>query len=1533
MIDFYQNIYFNIDHNNNEMKSITTKFFNSQQISENDFLKVIASISSSNSPTTNFQKSVSNTNNNTNATGLKTSSLFDSAYDNLSIINKYTNKIAMITEKFSKNALAPFNLFFDSMNNIYDECLVEYRNLINSSTQAKRNLDKLKSSYFEAIMKQEELKRIIENKEDNSFKGCHKNTYKHYYLRKQSSGRNSISFNDNDEDALANDLYLKLNSQVQILSEHLKYEVFKYNSVCDKNEKIYNEIINKVRNNEESRMSFTQTQETKFAKLFLNIGEMFTELGKELENKSNKSLLEIRKRKSTLNMGDSMISNISNEDRLIKKRSSINNDTSPTKNEKNEKIEKGSEFGMISQNSKYECCEIKTYNNDEKEKPRESLNKEITTPIENSIIEKFKFIDFEKEDLSSIFNQSKLLVIQLNKREQLNKELKEESEQMLSEPNITYNNSLRDKNKNRSKNSSLDFSQTTTTKAEINSTSNQIKSISFNNNNHLISEVTTINKNNKSNNNNNINLDNKNNIQVINNPYSKSHYLKLKDGKFDIKDYFTNHVQNKPNQYDFFSYPDSKSRNIEEDKIFFNEDEQILLIEKFWASISQEKEADWNLVRDTIRLFTLDVKKSRILFDLILGDKKFLYVCLANKNNLQHLANVFNTISVLIFLNEIKSEEELIFAVIYIAERIYYEGNISNSRIDLSVDSLNDAKNNNNNTSNNSSSNKINRKIYLCFLISQNCTYQNRVFWKQLFDIKFCSKLEEQLKKIYPKLVELSYKNTYKYINNNNNNSNIDIPISEYDNLSGKKLNNEDTISDKDGAKNNNGKTKTIIGKLKNFFSNKKESNNKEAPIYNNNINISPKNNNLMTSSNKNIAINSVADESQQISFDKSSTQLYSAIANNIKEQQTACNSNSSTNNNNPVTLRSNIIHKSSQTFDANHFAGFINNDSLSTQAFNRRLSKLDQDMISQIKKQDEYFSENLAYILESPNYLEYQLIEKTKLEEASKIIKSFINYFANFNYDISEAIDFVVQICTDLNFPNERLSLFVTLINTSTYSIRNKYHINGLIKNSMLRNMLKNIDMKIFAISSARKYLTKKEFLNVITINKNFASKLISDFYYDELSLNCSVEECKKMMYYDDNTENHESNDINTDVISDNEHKDLTCYDTSASYERIKNKRLVIWQHILKVNEMKKLVSYSELLEKVGIINKDPSLNNSRQVLENSNKNNTQEKQETESQVKINIEIGSHMKEIIEHGETSVKYKDNNNNHHIHDAQEQNDNSLISGENHIFTKAICSSNTTHKKEERILELEQILDNFNIINLDVARTYFKTNSSVNRKKVENILKAFVIHQNNKCYCQGMNYIVSFIILITKDEVQAFYLFLCLYENTDFSSLFSEDLAKLRQFFYIFDRLLILYTPELNSYFFHNNIGSSYYCSPWFMTLFTNCYNVSDDEMSLVLLRIWDEFLINGWKAMLKTGIVLLMTYEDVILNLKYDEMLNFLFNEVLRRGFFSNENYFKFLETWGKINFPMELLNNLENEYNQDVKVMEISEKLDKMFL
>lgn len=64
----------------------------------------------------------------------------------------------------------------------------------------------------------------------------------------------------------------------------------------------------------------------------------------------------------------------------------------------------------------------------------------------------------------------------------------------------------------------------------------------------------------------------------------------------------------------------------------------------------------------------------------------------------------------------------------------------------------------------------------------------------------------------------------------------------------------------------------------------------------------------------------------------------------------------------------------------------------------------------------------------------------------------------------------------------------------------------------------------------------------------------------------------------------------------------------------------------------------------------------------------------------------------------------------------------------------------------------------------------------------------------------MNYIASFLLLLVTNEEDAFYFMYSLFDTTDFGAIFLDDLKKLKQYFYVFERLLFLYLPEIYYYF-------------------------------------------------------------------------------------------------------------------------------------
>jgi hypothetical protein len=82
---------------------------------------------------------------------------------------------------------------------------------------------------------------------------------------------------------------------------------------------------------------------------------------------------------------------------------------------------------------------------------------------------------------------------------------------------------------------------------------------------------------------------------------------------------------------------------------------------------------------------------------------------------------------------------------------------------------------------------------------------------------------------------------------------------------------------------------------------------------------------------------------------------------------------------------------------------------------------------------------------------------------------------------------------------------------------------------------------------------------------------------------------------------------------------------------------------------------------------------------------------------------------------------------------------------------------------------------------------------VNQKKISYILKSIVDQVPTLHYNQGMNYIAAFLLNITEDEEESFYLFIGLLTSTKYGELFKDDLAQLKKFF--------LYIRKINKYLY------------------------------------------------------------------------------------------------------------------------------------
>ena len=229
--------------------------------------------------------------------------------------------------------------------------------------------------------------------------------------------------------------------------------------------------------------------------------------------------------------------------------------------------------------------------------------------------------------------------------------------------------------------------------------------------------------------------------------------------------------------------------------------------------------------------------------------------------------------------------------------------------------------------------------------------------------------------------------------------------------------------------------------------------------------------------------------------------------------------------------------------------------------------------------------------------------------------------------------------------------------------------------------------------------------------------------------------------------------------------------------------------------------------------------------------------------------------------------------------------------------------------------------NIKIIKLDVERTFFKDNIEENRKKTENILELTNYFYNKIGYCQGMNFLVKFLLNITEfDEEEAFYIMCGLLENTEFLNNFTDDLEFYQNYFKIFEKLIEIFFPLIFQRMKQFKIEAYYYCPSWFFTLFTGIFqNFNDIEnYPKCLLLIFDNFLLKGYLAIFQVGFCLINYYKKKIIQLNSNKLGEFLTVYLNQCDIFLNQNFNIFKNEFYNCeeNITKDLLINIDNILN-----------------
>lgn len=106
------------------------------------------------------------------------------------------------------------------------------------------------------------------------------------------------------------------------------------------------------------------------------------------------------------------------------------------------------------------------------------------------------------------------------------------------------------------------------------------------------------------------------------------------------------------------------------------------------------------------------------------------------------------------------------------------------------------------------------------------------------------------------------------------------------------------------------------------------------------------------------------------------------------------------------------------------------------------------------------------------------------------------------------------------------------------------------------------------------------------------------------------------------------------------------------------------------------------------------------------------------------------------------------------------------------------------------------------------------------------------------------------------------------------NLFNDEIPMLKLMFYQLDRLISIMVPDLHDHFKDENISSSLFSSSFFITVFTSHMQAQPtSEDNWKIQRIWDHFIVQGWKTLFKICLLILKTYENELLQMCFEELV------------------------------------------------------------
>ncbi|XP_056897041.1 growth hormone-regulated TBC protein 1-A-like isoform X1 [Takifugu flavidus] len=166
------------------------------------------------------------------------------------------------------------------------------------------------------------------------------------------------------------------------------------------------------------------------------------------------------------------------------------------------------------------------------------------------------------------------------------------------------------------------------------------------------------------------------------------------------------------------------------------------------------------------------------------------------------------------------------------------------------------------------------------------------------------------------------------------------------------------------------------------------------------------------------------------------------------------------------------------------------------------------------------------------------------------------------------------------------------------------------------------------------------------------------------------------------------------------------------------------------------------------------------------------------------------------------------------------------------------------------------------IHADIHRTFpdnilFKSEASL-QSSLFNVLVAYGHHNEAVGYCQGMNFIAGYLIIITKDEEKSFWLMDALLAKM-LPDYYSPSMLGLKADVEVLSELVKMKSPAVGQLMAQYPGIWMLVVSRWFICLYVDVLPIE------TVLRVWDCLFYEGSKVLFRVALTLIMHHQPEIL--------------------------------------------------------------------